>query len=241
MEPIVIVSPHLDDAVLSCWHLLDGPGDVRVVNVFTGAPPQGQPPGWWDRDSGATDSAVRVSERLEEDRAALALAGREGIGLDFCDEQYRDGAVEVSEIRERLAASLPPDPILYAPAAIGTVGADHELVREAALELRAAGHTLNLYADLPHANQHGWPGWLNGSRADPRIDERWDRDLAATGLDFDPRAPTTHRLSDRASSRKLEAVRAYATQIEPLEAMFGRLDETSLGLELVWELPRVRA
>lgn len=43
--PIVIVSPHPDDAVLSCWHLLDDPGQVSVINVFAGVPPTAEPAG----------------------------------------------------------------------------------------------------------------------------------------------------------------------------------------------------
>jgi hypothetical protein len=30
----VILSPHFDDAVLSCWHALASAGEVLVVNVF---------------------------------------------------------------------------------------------------------------------------------------------------------------------------------------------------------------
>ena len=47
----VILSPHFDDAVLSCWHLLASAGEVLVVNVFAGEPPAGTL-GWWDRARG---------------------------------------------------------------------------------------------------------------------------------------------------------------------------------------------
>jgi hypothetical protein len=46
-KPIAILSPHPDDAVLSCWHLLSDPGEARVINVFAGIPPPGRT-GWWD-------------------------------------------------------------------------------------------------------------------------------------------------------------------------------------------------
>ena len=68
---VVVLSPHFDDAVLSCWHVLRAPGTVQVVNVFTGAPPEGSPPGWWDRLTGAPDPGERVRERAEEDRIAV--------------------------------------------------------------------------------------------------------------------------------------------------------------------------
>ncbi len=84
----VILSPHFDDAVLSCWHLLASADEVLVVNVFAGEPPAGTL-GWWDRLAGATDSAAAVRTRIEEDRQALALAGRTAVNLPFLDSQYR--------------------------------------------------------------------------------------------------------------------------------------------------------
>ena len=55
MDPdTIILSPHFDDAVLSCWHLLASAGEVLVVNVFAGEPPAGTL-GWWDELAGASD------------------------------------------------------------------------------------------------------------------------------------------------------------------------------------------
>src|SRR6188472_4542168 len=90
MQATMILSPHQDDAVFSLWHVLAGAGDVGVINVFTGIPP-GQRVGWWDAETGAVDAAERGRERCREDRAALALAGRSAINLEFADAQYREG------------------------------------------------------------------------------------------------------------------------------------------------------
>ena len=49
-------------------------------------------PAWWDRYTGATNSLERVRERIEEDRRALALAGRTAVYLDLLDAQYRRAA-----------------------------------------------------------------------------------------------------------------------------------------------------
>ena len=86
---VAVLSPHFDDAVLSCWHVLSAPGPVVVVNVFAGAPPSGWPLGWWDQRTGATDSAARAREREREDDAALGVAGRSPINLDLLEAQYR--------------------------------------------------------------------------------------------------------------------------------------------------------
>jgi hypothetical protein len=40
---VVIFSLHLDDAVFSCWHVLDSERAVSVMNVFAGVPPPGTP------------------------------------------------------------------------------------------------------------------------------------------------------------------------------------------------------
>jgi len=58
--PVAILSPHHDDAVLSCWHVLSGPGEVLVINVFAGIPgPQGGDRAW-DRGAGVSDSAAAL-------------------------------------------------------------------------------------------------------------------------------------------------------------------------------------
>jgi hypothetical protein len=103
---IVVLSPHLDDAVLSCWHVLTAPGEVRVMTVFAGVPTEMTAPAWWDRYTGATDSAERVRERIEEDRRALALAGRMAVNLSFLDEQYRDDEQRVAPLSEEIAGRV---------------------------------------------------------------------------------------------------------------------------------------
>ena len=237
-----ILSPHLDDAVLSCWHLLAQPGDVRVINVFAGVP-SATAGAWWDQLTGATDSSQRMRERLAEDRAALAHAERLPVNLDFLDHQYRDAEQALSPLVTQIEAALAPGAHVYAPAAIGA-HADHELVRAAALELRERGFSISLYADLPHANQCGWPAWVTGDRPAERPNlaaVTWDLVLAATGVLPDTIAPVVHRLDPRSHTLKLSAVRAYATQLNGLELMLGQplTDRDALGYEVVWALPAV--
>ena len=114
---VAILSPHLDDAVLSCWQLLDGPGDVTVVNVFTASPPAGTPAPWWDSATGAVDPVERMRERREEDARALALAGRVSLDLGLLDHQYRRSRFAGKTVVECLEETLDPDITLYAPGA----------------------------------------------------------------------------------------------------------------------------
>lgn len=234
----VILSPHLDDAVLSCWHVLTQPGRVIVINVFAGVPAGLAAPAWWDAYTGATDSGERVRERIEEDRRALAVAGREPVNLGLLDEQYRHQAQQLEELTRLIASWLPPDALIYAPAALGN-HADHLLVRAAALELRAAGFDVSLYADLPHATVHGWPAWVAGSRAPATKDLAaavWSRVLATTGLPAEELTPSVHLLAPVAHARKLAAVRMYGTQVAALEELADRplSDRELLGYEVAW-------
>jgi hypothetical protein len=230
----VILSPHLDDAVLSCWQVLTEPGELFVVNVFAGIPGNLRAPAWWDRYTGATDSAARVRERIDEDREALALAGRTAVNLGFLDEQYRDDEQALDPLIEEIGRLLPAGATVYAPAAFAS-HTDHALVRAAALRLRAAGFDVSLYADLPHANVHGLPAWVRNSHRPASKDlvgAAWEHALAGSGA----MGPTVHELDPDAHSRKLAAVAMYGTQIGALAELVGRplSDRDALGYEVVW-------
>lgn len=228
---IVILSPHLDDAVLSCWHVLEGPGDVVVVNVFAGVPPPGSDTGWWDRTSGNGDSVRAVQARIEEDRAALALAGRTAVNLDFLDDQYGADGADGDTLAAAVREHLPPSALVYVPGAFaGGAGVgraavvtdrphpDHAAVREAGRVLHADGYEVALYADLPHASVGAGDAW---PEAAPRLD----------GV-----APEPLRLADDEFERKLTAVRRYRSQLGALERAFKRPldDPVLLRYEVVW-------
>jgi LmbE family N-acetylglucosaminyl deacetylase len=147
----LVVSAHLDDAVLSAYSVL---AEATVVTVLAAVPPPGRVAGW-DAEGGADDSAARVLERREEDRRALARAGATPLHLDFADGQYvRAGMLpapvpaEIGAALEELAARAAE---VYAPAGIGNP--EHALVRDAVV---AARPDAVLYADLPYALRHGW-------------------------------------------------------------------------------------
>jgi len=246
----LILSPHFDDAVLSCWHLLDGGTEVGVVNVFGGVP-LADTGGWWDLASGMHSSSGVMERRRSEDEEALALAGREAISLDFLDFQYRERPQAIEPVVERLRALLAAETSLWAPAALAPppdypdlIGAalrphpDHVVVRSAALALHAEGCSVMLYADLPHASASGLPAWVTGhpDGTGPAVAESWRRGLAEAGVD--DANSKVRRLSGPAFARKLEAVRRYSSQLAPLELGFGQPIEAPglLDHEVVWRL-----
>src|SRR4051795_11911289 len=87
----IILSPHLDDAVWSCFSLLTGADPVVVVNVCAGVPSPGDPPPW-DQACGARERSEHVRRRIAEDRAALGRLGRDAVYLPVLDQQYQDGS-----------------------------------------------------------------------------------------------------------------------------------------------------
>jgi hypothetical protein len=236
----VILSPHFDDAVLSCWQVLEAGGEVTVVNVFTASPPSGRPSAWWDRLTGARDSIARMAERRAEDEAALALAGCGAVSLGLLDDQYRAAGIEAGVVLERLRGALAPGSSLYAPAAMDE-HRDHVLVRDAALSLAGEGWPLVLYADLPHATGAGWPSWVTGvrKRPAPGPDAIWDRALDAAGLALERLTACVRPLEPAARARKLEAVDCYRTQRQALDRLsFAPLaDPRALAWEVYWQVP----
>jgi LmbE family N-acetylglucosaminyl deacetylase len=216
--PTVILSPHLDDAVLSTWSVLRRPGDVTVVNVCTGLPPAGTE-GFWDRITGMTDSVAVMGARLAEDREALALAGREPVGLGFLDAQYRAEELDQAELREAFEREVPLASALFAPANIAR-HPDHLATRTLALGVAAdSGVALHLYAELPYSSRFGWPHWVTGEPADPKLlpAEVWEGALNDLPMDRERLEPQPIRLPDDEAARKLDAMRTYATQFTALQ------------------------
>jgi LmbE family N-acetylglucosaminyl deacetylase len=89
--PLLILSPHFDDAALSCSALLDREAAVDVVTVFGGVP---APPvhTYWDSASGFSDSTEAMAVRRREEVEAFAGSPHSATALDLLDAGYvRDG------------------------------------------------------------------------------------------------------------------------------------------------------
>ncbi len=242
--PALVLSPHLDDAVLDCWSVLEddeAPG-VRIANVFAGAPREGAPAPLWDRITGAADPAARLHERLAEDQAALARAGRTALSLPLLDAQYRGGGrpLEPADIDRELAARLEgPVARVFAPAAIGG-HPDHLLVRRYARALLRRGFLVTLYADLPYCLLHGWPGWVDGRDAGSfrDVDAFWQSFLADVPELPPLRSARVARLDDERAAEKLAALRCYRTQLPALSyGARGLIEDPEIHrYEVFWDL-----
>jgi LmbE family N-acetylglucosaminyl deacetylase len=216
----VYLSPHLDDAALSCGGMIvrqRAAGEaVLVVTLCTAAPPPTGPFSDLALEFHAAwglSPAEVVAARLREDEAAMAALGCDALWAGELDAIYRHPAAY--NTREALFGTpAPDDPLLpalrrllavlrerfpaatfYAPLGVGH-HVDHQLAHRAALE--AAGQPLALYEDFPYVAR---PGEL----------ELRMGDLEA------PLAPRVTPV-DGALAGKLAAIGAYASQMAELAA-----------------------
>jgi LmbE family N-acetylglucosaminyl deacetylase len=156
---VVVVGPHLDDAVLSCGALMSTIEDATVVTVFAGEASDWNEMTPWDEACGFSTPTNVVAARMIEDDQALSSLGCTAVRLPFLDEQYRDATVDPDvgqigqEILNRIRAGGAE--VVFIPLGLGH--ADHRLAAEACLW--AARHAPELdwfaYQDLPYAYEGG--------------------------------------------------------------------------------------
>ena len=201
---LVVVSPHLDDAVLSCAALLAARPGGRVVTAYTAGPAAWTDLTSWDERCGFRAGVDVMAARKQEDRSALALLGAEPVWLDLVEGQYepRPGPAQVRDRLWQHLTTLVPAPVTIA-VPLGLDHPDHVTVSDALLALRAEGllpdATWLLYEDLPYATR---------SPAGPTARREA---LRAHGLVLEPVPTPAVDLG-----LKRAAVARYRTQIRPL-------------------------
>ena len=150
---VVVLSPHPDDAVISCGQLLAHHPGSTVVTVFCGFPATyPDPPNPWAQLCGfsATDDIVAI--RREEDRRALRRLGATPIHLDgFAEADLQPAepvatAGEVADALEAVLADLAPSLVLLP---LGLGNPEHVTVHDASLQVRDRW-----------PESHAAPGWI---------------------------------------------------------------------------------
>jgi hypothetical protein len=229
--PLLLVSPHLDDAVLSCEALVGGEEPIDVLNVFTGAP---DPPqrGWWDLECGFANSDESVAARKREDEGAFAGTPHRRAHLDLLELQHTPRRTR--EDRRAICVAVTdwlgrnPDGIVALPAGAGCrqhlparwlrkltrskcsppQHMDHLNVRNAVLRgLPSAEIKILLYEEVPY---------VFGGGAD------WEVHRLSKGRNVQPISVAVDR------ERKAARVAAYASQIPHISPDEGRLDDPSI-------------
>jgi LmbE family N-acetylglucosaminyl deacetylase len=144
---IVVVSPHLDDAVLSLGATIASwvraGNDVSVLTVFAGDPNSTSEPSEWDARAGFGSAAEAARARREEDAAACRVLGARPVWLALSRDLPR------AELSRCLSEELVDADLVLIPGSPCT-HADHELVSTLVLEIGVPGD-LALYVEQPYA------------------------------------------------------------------------------------------
>lgn len=217
---VLVVSPHLDDAVFSCGCVLASHPGATVVTVFAGDQPRGQSLTEWDRDCGFAPSDDVMRMRRAEDETALKLLAANAVWLAFTDAQYGP-APPVEAIAQALRAEIEraqPDTLLFP---LGLFHSDHHVTHAAVLQL------------LPHApfTAYGYADALY-RRLDRRLEERLS---ALQQAGWTTRQATLPEADD-APALKARAVQCYRSQLVGL-ATPGRPGHADIELpEAYWQV-----
>ncbi len=230
-RPVIVLSPHPDDAAFSVGGMLTQLcriSPVTVCTVFS------RSEWYYHLPPGTYDEAEVTRIRAEEDRAYCRAIGASYEALGLSDASLR-GHTAVSELRRPSSddpaweaarctlaelVRLRSDAVFFIPSGIGG-HVDHIVVRDVASAALLEGTDALFYEDLPYACQAG-PGtvnrWLSGYRA----------------------RPTAFCVGGEEMARKVELLEGYQSQIEPgqLEAVrrYGR-ERSPAGAEVLWSPP----
>ncbi len=206
LRSVVVVSPHLDDAVLGAAHLLSTYPGSTVVTVLAGRPPAyPEMVTDWDAAGGFTAGDDVVGIRREEDRAALGSLGAAPVWLEFSDGQYLSDEERPSpsaiapELRRAIEDAAPS--AVFLP--MGLAHPDHITTHDAGLLVREVmaddGVTWFAYEDHGYKHIPGMLAW--------RVTRLFRRGLWPTPSVVPVEA-------DMAAKRA--AIALYASQLGPL-------------------------
>jgi len=228
----IYISPHLDDAVLSCGGTIAthaaNQQRVLVVTVCTGIPPadaQRSPFVAHIHALWKLEAEEVLHTRRQEDRQALTQLGADIHWLGLLDAIYRQpeaytdntrlfgriapadtlGVAVTAALNELLQQQ--PQATWHAPLGVGG-HVDHQIVYHAAADLARTGAAVAFYEDFPYVYL---PDTL-----DARL-----RYLAEQGDTFSPHTLTI----DATLTHKIRAIEAYAGQLAAVFAEAGPMPE----------------
>ncbi len=219
-QPVIVVSPHLDDAVFGCGQLLAvRPGSV-VITIFAGAPPTYEAVTEWDALAGFQPGDDVLAARRAEDVHALAALRAHPIWLDFCDSQYHRSP-GIAEIARALDRAIGESHLRAIFIPLGLFHSDHHLTHAAALDV------LRRRPDL------AWFAYEEAMyRKIPNIVAERIVELHGEGIE-----PTPAGISSACGHEtKRRAIACYASQLRALVAPKKPGHEDALGTERYWSL-----
>jgi LmbE family N-acetylglucosaminyl deacetylase len=205
--PVLVISPHMDDAVLSCGQLIKSRRGTTILTILAGFPP-GEHAGWSGRTTGLPVARDANLKRREEDELASRALGSRTAWVDIPAQEYGPPTSQ-SEVKQGIeeaiatAVATTENRSVFVP--LGITHPDHIAVGDAALHvLHASKVELYVYMDMPYG------------QARPGEVRRRLRHIGRT-FELDRLRPFVGDLESKA-----EAVNAYSSQVPELRQGFGR-------------------
>ncbi len=203
---VVVVSPHLDDAIMSlgatiAWAIQAG-ATIEVLTVFAYIPSSAARAGLWDTSCGFVTEGQAAIVRREEDRQACLLLGAQPRWLDFGAEPYERRGSE-DDIWAAVQAATQHADLVLIPG-FPLVHPDHACLSELLLRKGLTGRRTVLYAEQPYVFTYDKAP--SGSAVAPAL-----KSVIAAAPNW------THVRTERAHRQaKLKAVRSYRSQLRHL-------------------------
>lgn len=219
-QPVVVISPHLDDAVFGCGQLLCmHPGSV-VITALAGPPASYETVTGWDAAAGFGPGDDVIAARRAEDRAALAILHARPVWLDFLDDQYGNSP-SVALLADGLERAIIATGLttIYVP--LGLFHNDHKLTHAAMLRVRDR-HPAFVWFGYEEPNY----------RLVPHLRSERLQALRAAGIIATPADVS----SDGGRDAKRAAVAAYRSQLRALAAPGMPGVEDVFASERYWRL-----
>ncbi len=212
---VAVVSPHLDDAVLSLGASMRAAvrrgAKVTVITVHAGDPASETPADPSNRGMGFPTAGAAAQARRLEDARACARLGVRPVWLDFADDSNEASPPDAviartldQELARYDAVLIPGFPLMHP---------HHVSVSRTVLELLAPGRLFGLYVEQPYAS---WNVIARSHRV------RRSRHASLTALDV--RVSPSARWS-RCATRpddwvaKLRAIGEYPSQLRVLHRL----------------------
>jgi LmbE family N-acetylglucosaminyl deacetylase len=215
---LLVISPHIDDAVLSCEALLKYARDVHVLTIFGGDAPIGAPMLEWDLECGFSVGINVMEARRKEDTQALTKLGATPLWSEELQEGYRTEPADLDRLTTLITDTIDTTSPSHFMFPLGLKHHDHLLVAAAGAAAARARPvpTSFVYAERPY------------SSAKPRIVSKRLSELSASGAEFaKERLPRGVRRGDRS------AILCYPTQLRGL-----RMSALRIGIfpERYWRI-----
>lgn len=204
---MLTVSPHYDDAVFSCAHVLYALPASVVVTVFTARPAKSGMLTDWDARCGFQNAAQAMDTRKIENENAMSVLNATGLDLDFLDDQYCNTSQNDDNLLlDSLATTLSQLHPLTVMFPLGLFHSDHIKVSDALITLspRFTHITWIAYEDIPYCRQT--------SRVQARLAQLSRRNIVISPC----KVLTDAMRSTQSDAAKERAVNAYRSQFHGL-------------------------